>query len=126
MSINNVQLLGNLGFDPELQKSKTGKSICLLNIATDTIYRNADNTKVSRTDWHKVVCYGATAENCARYLKQGRKVFVEGRIETGTWKAEDGSIRNSNRIVARTVHFIDAPKGADMKVELPEDEVILS
>ena len=111
MSINKVMLIGNMGSDPELKKSEKEKAFCNLNVATNHSHLDATGQKQTHTEWHQVVCFGATAETCARYLKKGRQVYIEGRIQTERWQDKEGKERFSNRVVANVVEFLGAKPG---------------
>lgn len=104
-SVNKVILIGNLGADPELRYTSSGKAVADLRIATSESYgRGADREE--KTEWHRVVVWERTAENCAEYLSKGRKVYVEGRIQTRSWDDKDGNRRYTTEIVARDVQFL--------------------
>lgn len=94
--MNKVIICGNLGQDLELRKTKSDTSVCNLSVAT----KYEDNT-----EWHRVVAFGKTAENCAKYLSKGRQVLVEGRLQTREWE-KDGEKRYTTEIVAERVQFI--------------------
>jgi single-strand DNA-binding protein len=111
MSVNKAILVGRLGRDPELKESKSGTSICTLSIATDRKKKTPDGTWESVTEWHRVVAFGSTADNCAKYLNKGREVYVEGRIETSRY-GEPGHEKYSTNIVAGEVRFIGSRTAA--------------
>ena len=89
-SVNRVTLLGNLGKDPEVKYTPSGTAIATLNIATN--YRSKDKTSgewVDHTEWHRVVCWERLAEIAGEYLKKGRPVYIEGRLQTRSWDDKD-------------------------------------
>ena len=106
MSINKVILVGNLGTDPELHTTEKLKPFCNFSVATNHLFKDSENQNHSRTEWHNVVCFGATAQSCSQFLKKGRQVYVEGRIQSQKWKDKEGHDRFSNRVIANTVHFL--------------------
>ena len=114
MSINKVILVGNLGSDPDIRTSDKNKPFCNLNIATNHTFTDASDQRQNRTEWHQVVCFGATAETCARYLKKGRQVYVEGRIESQRWLDKEGKERITNRVVANIVQFLGTKPTGDL------------
>ena len=112
MSVNKVILLGRLGRDPELRKTQSAQmSVCQLSVATSERKKEADGSWVEQTEWHRVVTFGATADNCAKYLKKGRQVFVEGRLRTQKWQDQEGKDRYTTEILANTVQFINTGAG---------------
>lgn len=102
--------MGNLGAKPELRATKAGGSVTTLRVATNESFTDADGNKVEKTEWHAVVVFGKTAENCEKYLDKGRSVFVEGKLQTREWEDKDGNKRYSTEIVAQSVQFIGGGK----------------
>lgn len=103
--LNKVMLIGNLGQDPEL-KAVNDTHVCNMRIATNEIF-SSNGEKKERTEWHNVIVWGKPAESCGKYLKKGRKVYVEGRIQSRQWTDKDKIDRMSYEIVADTVQFLD-------------------
>lgn len=116
MGVNRVMLLGNLGADPELRYTPQQNAVCSLRIATGERRKNAAGEWVDHTEWHSVVVWGKTAENCANFLSKGRQVFIEGRLQTRKWQDQDGKDRYKTEIIASTVEFVGG-KGDGMSVE---------
>ncbi len=106
MGVNRVFLLGNLGADPELRYTTSQHPVCTLRVATGERRRNAEGEWVDHTEWHSVVAWGKTAENCSQYLNKGSQVFVEGRIQTRKWQDQEGKDRYKTEIVAANVQFV--------------------
>src|SRR5690606_8792446 len=84
-SVNKVIIIGNLGADPELRTTGSGQSVATLSIATSENFNDRDGNRQERTEWHRVVLWGKLAELAQRYLAKGRKVFIEGRLQTRSW-----------------------------------------
>lgn len=105
MSVNKVILLGNLGKDPELVPNSQNP-ICKFSLATSDRRRDANGNWADQTEWHSVVVYGQTAENCAKYLKKGRQIYLEGKIVTRKWQDKEGKDRYTTEIIAQSVQFI--------------------
>jgi single-strand DNA-binding protein len=105
-SVNKVILIGNLGNDPEMRTTQTGTSVANLSIATNEVFKDATGTRQERTEWHRVVVFGKTAENCGKYLSKGRSVYVEGRLQTRKWTDQSGQDRYMTEIVANQVTFL--------------------
>ncbi len=100
MSLNRAQLIGNLTRDPELRTTASGQSVVNFGIATNRSYKDRDGQKQEQTEFHNIVAWGKLADICAQYLSKGRKVFVEGRLQTREWEGQDGSKRRTTEIVA--------------------------
>ena len=111
-SVNKVMILGNLGQDPELRNTTSGKAVGTLRVATTDIWNDASGTRQERTEWHSIVVWGRDAENCQKYLSKGRSVYVEGRLQTRKWQDKEGRDRYSTEIVADRVQFIGGSGGA--------------
>ncbi len=107
MSINHIMLVGRLGAAPELRTTASGKPVCNLRVATSRWKADGNN---SDADWHQVVAWNKTAEQCHQYLDKGSQVAIEGRLTYRDWKAHDGSNRTSSEIIAHRVVFVGAKK----------------
>ena len=119
MSLNKVFLLGNLGTDPELRYTQSQNPVCTLKIATNERRRAADGEWTDHTEWHTVVTFGKTAENCNQYLKKGRMAFVEGKISTRKYQDQEGKDRYFTEIIANTVQFVGGTgRGDNMGMEI--------
>ena len=106
MSVNKVILVGNLGSDPELRQTQSGTSVANFNVATSETVKGE-----KKTEWHKVVTWGRTAENCSEYLRKGSQVYLEGKIQTRQWDDKDGNKRYATEIVAFNVTFLSNKAG---------------
>jgi single-strand DNA-binding protein len=104
--VNKAILVGNLGRDPELRTTPNGQSVVNFTLATSENWTDKSGERVERTEWHRIVVWGKTAEMCAQYLSKGRTVYVEGRIQTREWEDKDGNKRYTTEINANTVNFI--------------------
>lgn len=106
-SINRVILIGNLGDDPEVKETKNGKHVANFRVATNTRWNDASTGEVKeRTEWHRVVAWGKTAELVGEYLAKGRQVCVEGRLQTRKWQDDEGVERYTTEVVADHVTFL--------------------
>ncbi len=106
MGVNKVILLGNLGKDPELRYTTSQTPVCSFSLATGERRKDAGGNWVDHTEWHNIVTFGKTAENCSQYLKKGRQAFIEGRIQTRKWQDKEGKDRYTTEIIAITVQFV--------------------
>lgn len=109
MSLNSVNIMGNLTRDPELKNISAGKSVCTMSIANNRVY-SKNNEKVTEVSFFDVDVWGAVGENCAKYLKKGSGIIVEGRLKQDRWE-KDGKTQSRVRITANSVHFM--PKRTD-------------
>ena len=87
--LNKAMVIGNLGKDPELRTTGSGKSVCNFSVATNESWKDASGEKQERTEWHRIVVWGPQAEACGKYLAKGRQVYVEGRIQSREWEDND-------------------------------------
>jgi single-strand DNA-binding protein len=112
-SVNKVILIGNLGRDPELRYTKNGQAVANFTLATTERFSPREGGEArEQTEWHRIVTWGKTAENCAQYLSKGRSVYVEGRIQSREWEDKDGNKRSTTEVVAQRVQFLGgAPRG---------------
>lgn len=110
-SLNKVMIIGNLGRDPELRTTEGGQSVATLNVATTDTWVDKSGNKQERTEWHRVVVWGRQGENAAKYLKKGRSVYVEGRIQTREYTDKEGVKKYATDIVADTVQFLGGAAG---------------
>ena len=116
MGVNKAILLGNLGKDPEVRYTQQQMAICNFSLATGERKKDQSGTWVDHTEWHNIVTFGKTAENCAQYLKKGKQVYIEGKIQTRKWQDKEGKDRYTTEILANTVQFIGGARGADNSV----------
>ena len=104
--VNKAILVGNLGRDPELRQTPNGQSVVNFTLATSENWTDKSGERQERTEWHRIVAWGRTAEMCNQYLSKGRTVYVEGRIQTREWEDKDGNKRYTTEVNAQTVNFI--------------------
>ncbi len=104
--VNKAILIGNLGRDPELRYTQSGQAVVNFSIATSESWNDKNGERQERTEWHRIVVWGKTGENCAQYLSKGRTVYVEGRIQTREWEDREGQKRTTTEINAQTVTFL--------------------
>lgn len=96
---NRVQLIGNLGMDPEVKNLEKGKKVVHLSIATRDTYVNKDGEKVKETQWHNLVVWGKLCDVCEKYLKKGTEVAVDGKLTNRKWEDKDGKQHYTTEIV---------------------------
>lgn len=106
-SYNKLTLMGNLTRDPELKQTRKGVSVTELGLALDRTWNDDSGEKKTETTFVDVLVWGKTAENCAKFLKKGRSVLLEGRLQMDSWTdKKSGETRNRLRVVAETVQFL--------------------
>lgn len=109
MSVNKVILIGNLGKDPEVRSTANGGYVANLNLATTEVWRDRNSgERQERTEWHRVVFFGRTAELAQQYLHKGSKIYVEGKLQTRKWQDQNGQDRYMTEIVGDTMQFLDS------------------
>jgi single-strand DNA-binding protein len=111
MGVNKVILVGNLGKDPEMRFTASQLPVCTFSLATGERRKDASGNWADHTEWHNIIAFGKTAELCGNYLKKGRQVFVDGRIQTRKWQDKEGKDRYTTEIIANAIEFLGS-KGA--------------
>ena len=106
-SVNRAIIIGRLGRDPELRFTPSGQAVANFSVATDETYTGKDGQKVEKTEWHRIVAWGKTAEFCGNFLSKGRLVYIEGKIETRKWTDKDGAEKYTTEIKADRVQGLD-------------------
>ena len=109
-SVNKVILVGNLGRDPEVRYMPNGEAVCNFSIATTENWKDKSGVKQEKTEWHNIVMYRRLAEIAGEYLKKGRPVYVEGRLQTRKWE-KDGVTRYTTEIVGDQMQMLGSKDG---------------
>ncbi|HYM64941.1 MAG TPA: single-stranded DNA-binding protein [Candidatus Sulfotelmatobacter sp.] len=109
-SLNRVQLIGNLTRDPELRYTPSGSAVCSFSIATNRSWTTDTGEKKDEVEFHRILAWNKLAELCSQFLTKGRKVFVEGRLQTRQWNAEDGTQIQTTEIVISDMILLDSRK----------------
>jgi single-strand DNA-binding protein len=112
-SVNKVIIVGNLGRDPEVRYNPSGVAWCTVSIATTRNWKNRESgEKQEETEWHRVVFNDRLAEIAGEYLKKGRAVYVEGRLQTRKWTDKDGVEKYTTEILASEMQLLGGREGA--------------
>jgi len=147
-SVNKVILVGNLGRDAELRYTPGGAPVATLNMATTEVWNDKGGQKQEKTEWHRVVLWGKSAESLSEYLVKGKQIYIEGRLQTRQWDDKDGNKRYTTEIRGDRVVLLgggggggagagarpqnrgasvgggmDEPIGADPGAELTDDDI---
>ncbi|MGD8414695.1 MAG: single-stranded DNA-binding protein [Candidatus Latescibacterota bacterium] len=101
--VNKAILVGHLGADPELRHTQSGTPVATFRVATTERYNDRSGERQERTEWHRVVAWSKLAEICNTYLKKGKQVYIEGRIQTRQWEDQSGQTRYTTEIVANNM-----------------------
>jgi len=110
-SVNKVILMGNLGKDPEVRFMPNGDAVCNFSIATTDNWKDKSGERQERTEWHNIVMYRKLAEIAGEYLKKGRPVFIEGRLQTRKWQTKEGQDRYTTEIIAESMQMLGGRDG---------------
>ena len=111
MSVNKAILVGNLGRDPEVRFTASGRAVANFTVATSERWSDADGNRKEHTEWHNIVVWGKQAENCGQYLSKGRQVYIEGSIRRREYDDKEGNKRYVTEIIAQTVRFLGGGGG---------------
>ncbi|MBI3797059.1 MAG: single-stranded DNA-binding protein [Deltaproteobacteria bacterium] len=110
-SVNKVILVGNLGKDPEVRFTPSGRAVAKFPLATTDSWMDQESGRQERTEWHNIVVWGKQAENCGQYLAKGRQVYIEGAIRSRSYDDKDGNKRYITEVVAQRVQFLGSGGG---------------
>lgn len=118
-SLNKVVLIGNLTRDPELRYTPQGTAVCTFGLATNRQWVTEAGEKKEDAEFHRLVAWNKLAEICSQLLSKGRKVYVEGRLQTRSWTGQDGNQRTSTEIVISDMILLDSRREVG-ELEVPE------
>lgn len=105
-NVNKVILVGNLGADPEMRSTQGGQTVCNFRVATSEAWKDRNDERQERTEWHHVTVWGKQAESCAQYLAKGRTVYVDGRLQSREYDDKEGVKRKVWEVIADKVVFL--------------------
>jgi len=108
-SVNKVILVGNLGRDAEVRYTPGGAAVATLSLATTEVFKDKDGQRQEQTEWHRVVLWGKTAETLSEYLRKGKQIYVEGRLQTRSWDDKEGKKRYTTEIRGDRVVLLGGP-----------------
>jgi single-strand DNA-binding protein len=123
-SLNKVLIIGNLGKDPEMKFTPSGKPVTEFSVAAGRTWTDGDGQRKEETEWFNVVTWNKTAENCNQFLTKGALVYVEGRLHTRSWEGQDGQKHYRTEVVADTVTFLDRkPKSGEAETSTGDEDI---
>ncbi len=118
-SLNKVMIIGNVGSEPEMRFTPSGKPVTSFRVATNRVYTTPEGERREETEWFTVVAWNRLAEQCNQFLTKGRLVYAEGRLRTHSWESQDGQKHYRSEVVANRVSFLDK-RGVS---PLPEEKI---
>ncbi|MBP8591428.1 single-stranded DNA-binding protein [Candidatus Shapirobacteria bacterium] len=123
-SLNKVMLIGNLTRDPELRYTPQGTAVCTFGLATNYSWTTEQGEKKESVEFHRLVAWNKLAEICSQLLFKGRKIYVEGRLQTRQWEGQDGASRQTTEIVVTDMIILDSRRGQEEQDEtiIPEEK----
>jgi single-strand DNA-binding protein len=121
VSLNKAMIIGNLGRDPEMRYTPSGQAVTQFTVAVNRNYKDGQGEWQEETEWFRVVCWAQLAERTAEYLRKGRKVYVEGRLQTRQWEDKEGQKRYTTELVANTVTPLDPRPRDDGDMPSPDE-----
>ncbi len=111
MDLNRATILGRLTRDPEVKTTPSGQQVATISVATGRVWTDKSGVKQERSEFHNCVLWGKLAEIAGQYLSKGRRVYMEGRIETRSWDGQDGVKRYRTEIIVDNLIMLDGPRG---------------
>jgi single-strand DNA-binding protein len=121
--LNRVQLIGNLGKDPESRYTPTGRKVCAFSMAVNRRWKTGEGEAKEATDWFNVQAWGRLGEICQEYLKKGSLVYLEGRLQTDRYEHE-GETRYFTKVIARQVQMLDRKTEEEPALEVIEEDPV--
>lgn len=123
VSFCKVTLVGNLGGDPELRYTQSGRPMTTFNVACNRRRTGPDGQPIEETDWFRVITYGKLAETCSSWLSRGRRVLIDGRLQLHHYETPDGQRRFSAEVIAHDMQIIDnRPRPEPQEGGAPHEE----
>lgn len=123
MDLNRVMLLGRLTRDPEVRTTTTGRTVASITVAAGRVWFDATGARQEKTEFTPCVLWGKLADIAGQYLSKGRRVYVEGRLETRDWTGQDGVKRYRTEVIVSNLIMLDSPRHAASAPAAVADEV---
>lgn len=122
-SVNKVILIGNLTRDPEMRYTPDGQAVTSFGLATNRRWKNKEGEQKEDAEFHNIVAWGKLAELCSQFMKKGRKVYLEGRLQTHSWEGKDGVTRQRTEIVLEDMVLLDSRGATEGGESVPSEEL---
>jgi single-strand DNA-binding protein len=120
-SVNKVILVGNLTRDPEMKRTEGKKPVCIIGLATNRNWTDEKGQKHEEPEYHRVVAFDKLAETCHQYLTKGRKIYLEGRLQSRPYTGQDGIEKHATEIVLEKMEMLDSmPKDVRQRMEVQD------
>lgn len=123
MDLNKVQLIGNITQDIELKQTPSGQNVCSFSVATNRNWVDGSWIKQEVAEFHNIVLWGKLAEIAGQYLHKGKKVYIEGRLQTRSWEAQDGTKRYKTEIVWENMIMLDGNRNSEAGAYQPWENI---
>ena len=120
--LNKVMLIGNLGRDPEMRYTPSGRPVTTFSVATNRSWKTSDGERRSETEWFNIVAWGSLAEICNQYLKKGHQVYIEGRLQSRSWEDDDNKKHQTTEVVAKEMVMLGDRRKEDAQEDGVENE----
>jgi len=114
VNLNKIFILGNVARDPESRSTPSGQTVANFSVATNRMWTDGQGQKQKKAEFHNIVAWGKLGEICAQYLQKGKLVFIEGRVETRSWDAPDGTKKYKTEVIAETMQMGPRTSGGDV------------
>jgi single-strand DNA-binding protein len=124
--LNRITLIGNLGRNPEMRYTGSGKPVTSFSMGVTTVWHDPEGERREQAEWFNIIAWGGLAEVCNQYLHKGQRVFIEGRLQTRHWQDDAGIERSAIEVVAREMIMLDEGRGSPtVGVSEGEDSSVL-
>ena len=114
-SVNKVILLGHVTRDPELKNIPSGQAVCSFGFATNRVWKDKTGEKKDAVEFHNMVAWGTLAETCAKNVKKGKPLYIEGYLKTNTWEGKDGKKNYKTEVIVDELSFVGSKENADVE-----------
>ncbi len=123
--LNKVMLIGNLGREPEMRYTPSGRPVTAFSLAVSRSWTTSEGERRDETEWFNVVAWGELAERCHKFLAKGQRVYIEGRLQTRSWEGQDGQKHSRTEVVANELLMLDSRARAEESTtgDVPGDEI---
>jgi len=121
MDLNKAMLIGRLTRDPESRTTTSGQSVTSFSVATNQVWKDPQGQRQERVEYHNIVAWGKLADVCSQYLNKGKKIYIEGRLQTRDWEGQDGVKRYRTEIITENMIMLDragSPGGPKENVDV--------
>lgn len=111
--LNKIMVIGNLGRDPEMRYTPSGRPVTTFSLATNRSWKTSDGERRNETEWFSIVAWGNLAEICNKFLSKGKQIYIEGRVQTRHWEDDDGNKHETTEIVAKEMIMLGDRRTSD-------------